>query len=115
MKLKRVLSMALCVLMLLSLLPVGALAADSFTVDGLTYSVNNDGTSVTLTDADASRSGEITVPETVTNGAKSYAVTKIGARAFYQKTKMTGVTLPESLVGVSFRSIGHLRWQNFRL
>lgn len=100
MKLKRVLSMALCVLMLVSLLPVGALAADSFTVDGLTYSVNNNGTSVTLTDADASRSGEITVPETVTNGAKSYAVTKIGARAFYQKTKITGVTLPESVTSI---------------
>lgn len=102
MKLRRSLSMALCVLMLFSLLPLSALAAEPFTVDGFTYSVNNDGDgpSVTLTGVDASLSGTLTVPETVTKGEITYTVTKIGAYAFYQNTGITGVTLPESVTSI---------------
>ncbi|MBE6969251.1 MAG: hypothetical protein E7442_03895 [Ruminococcaceae bacterium] len=99
MKRKRLLSIALCVLLLASVLPMPVQAADSFTVDGLSYSVN-DGMSVTLTGADESCSGELTVPETVTNGETTYTVTKVGADAFYQNTRITGVALPESVTSI---------------
>lgn len=104
MKLRRFLSMALCVLMLASMLPMPARAEDSFTVDGLSYSVNNDAASVTLTGVDETRSGEIAVPASVTNEEKPYAVTKIGANAFYQNTRITGVALPESVMSIGERA-----------
>ena len=93
-------------LILLALL-VASLPASaySFLVDGIAYSINDDGTSVTVI-----RGGNYTeaidIPSSVTNEGTSYSVTSIGNYAFYECTGLTSVTIPNSvtwIIGNPFR------------
>lgn len=68
--------------------------AQSFTSNGFTYLPSSDNT-VTLT-ASSVTSGDVTVPQTVENDGKTYTVTAIGERAFYN-TKVASVTLPTTV------------------
>ena len=47
-----------------------------------------------------SYSGNVIIPETVTNKGKTYRVTSIGEKAFYKCTELTNVTLPNSIVTI---------------
>ena len=58
--------------------------SQTFTFGDLNYSVNTNGTTVTLRGHvnGTSASGELTIPETVTNEDVTYIVTAIGNQAF---------------------------------
>ena len=45
-------------------------------------------------------SGECTIPETVTHGEKTYAVTEIAENAFQNNTNLTDVTIPSSIEAI---------------
>ena len=58
--------------------------AQSFAVGNLNYSVNSDGTSVTVTGHvnGTSATGGVTIPSNVSNSGISYSVTSIGKMRF---------------------------------
>ena len=87
---KRALRAALLVLMVT--VTATANAQTTFTVDKLNYTVNRNGTSVTLTGHEdgTSASGTLSIPDTVTYGGNSYAVTIIDKGAFRDCSSLTG-------------------------
>ena len=101
-QLKRAVSAVLLVL-LLSAFGMTKAFAISFTVGDLNYSVNSDGTTVTVTghvDGTAA-TGELVIPETVTYNGSTYSVTAIGNSAFYNCTGLTGdLVIPNSVTTI---------------
>ena len=95
---------ARAVLLFLLLSVVGmtnALALD-FTEGNLTYTVNEGGTSVTVTGHanGTSATGALDIPQSVTHGAYTYAVTDIQASAFSGCTGITSVTIPNTVTTI---------------
>ena len=74
-----------------------------FGCDPLTYSINPDGVSVTVTGHvdGVYASGELIIPETKTIDGVTYTVTAIGYRAFYNCNSLTGsLTIPNSVTSI---------------
>ena len=75
--------------------------------DPLTYSINADGVSVTVTghvDGTAA-TGELVIPETKTINGVTYTVTAIGNNAFDGCTGLTGsLTIPNSVTTIGYRA-----------
>lgn len=73
--------------------------AQSFTVDNLNYTVNDNGTTVTVTGHanGTSAVGALDIPESVTYGENTYSVTKIQSSAFLGCTHITSVTIPTTI------------------
>ena len=44
--------------------------------------------------------GAVTIPSTVTYNSKTYSVTSIGERAFYNCSKLASITLPEGVTSI---------------
>ena len=98
---KRALRAALLLLMVT--VTVTANAQTTFTVDKLNYTVNRDGTSVTLTGHEdgTSASGTLSIPDTVTYESNSYAVTVIDKGAFRDCSGLTGdLTIPNTVTKI---------------
>ena len=74
---------------------LASVAQESFDVDGVTY-VTTSSTTVSATGG-ASTLTSLVIPETVTNGGKTYTVTDIGSGAF-KDCPLTEVTLPSTLL-----------------
>ena len=103
--------------MLVMLCAVTAANAYDFMEGGLAYNINDDGTSVTVTyeqlstyqgwdnelNADiytpayTNLSGALSIPASVTNGGKTYSVTKIGHHAFQACLSLTSVAIPATV------------------
>ena len=75
---KKVFSIILSVIMLISVIPVGAVTASAATSGYYTYSVSNG--KATITDCRTSISGDIIIPSELGD----YSVTSIGDEAFYR-------------------------------
>lgn len=91
---KRVLLLALL------LAATSTASAYDFMVDNLAYSINSDNTTVTVVQDNQyhpTYSGDITVPDVVSNDDKDYTVVAIGEQAFLQCRNLTSITLPETL------------------
>lgn len=92
-------------------------SAYDFMEGGLAYNINDDGTSVTVTyeqlstwqgwdnelncdiftPAYTNLSGALSIPASVTNGGKTYSVTKIGNHAFQACLSLTSVAIPATV------------------
>ena len=84
-----------------------AINAQTFTIGSLNYSVNEDGTSVTVTGhVDQWQAvGTLNIPETVTYNGNTYTVTDIGYMAFYQCENLTGaLVIPNSVITIGKES-----------
>ena len=88
-------------LLLALLLPATATAYD-FEVEGIYYNIN--GNEATVTRGDTDYTGDVTIPSTVTHSGKTYPVTAIGDGAFYFCTRMTSVSIPNSVYTIGFES-----------
>ncbi len=66
-------------------------AGEPITEGNLTYTVNDDGQTVTLTDG-SSATGAITIPATIEKGGTSYPVTSVGDTAFERCWQLVSVT-----------------------
>lgn len=62
----------------------------------LSYTVNDDGTSCSITDCDTSAKGELEIPEEI----DGYKVTTIGNSAFENCGSLTSITIPESVTSI---------------
>ena len=97
---KRV-AFAVLFILLLSVAGVTNATAQSFTVGDLTYSFNDDGTSVTLTGHVDGISGQLVIPESVELYGTSYPVTAIGNYAFLECYDLTGsLVIPNSVITI---------------
>ena len=91
---------------LLAVLVPQQLAAYDFMVDGLCYNINSDGTRVEVTYQNYSQSsytdlsGDLIIPETVTNNGTTYSVTSIGWNAFRGCSGLTSITIPNSVTSI---------------
>ncbi len=78
-------------------------SAATFTVDGITYSTITtttvqvgDGTNPT----GSSSASSITIPSTVTSGSVTYNVTVIGNNAFYNRSNIQTISIPNSIASI---------------
>jgi hypothetical protein len=88
--------------LLLAVIAAIALPANAydFLVDGIAYNINEDGSSVSVTQNVQNYptySGDIVIPESVENNGQIYAVIAIGERAFDACRELTSISLPNSL------------------
>lgn len=93
-------------LALLWVLPQAHTAAQEFEVDGIWYSVLSEGGAQVIANPDNSvyTHSEVILPETVSYEGTEYAVTEIGASAFYQCADMVSVTIPKSITRVASKA-----------
>ena len=79
----------------------------TFKVSGLTYKITKTGTgrSVSLTKG-VSRAA-VSVPSKVTYKKRSYAVTSVAAKAFYNNRKLTTITIPASVKTIGTQSFAN--------
>ena len=74
-------------------------AAYSFMIDGIGYNIIGE-TEVEVTKADNKYTGEVMIPETVTQDGVTYQVTRIGNSAFYGCSELTLVGIPEGVTSI---------------
>ena len=77
--------------------------AYDFSVNGIYYTKNSDGKTVTVTYKDSnynSYTGSVVIPSTVTYSGTIYPVTSIGYKAFYNCSGLTSVTIPNSVTSI---------------
>ncbi len=114
-KMSKFFGLLLAVCMLVSAIPNVAFAAgvgETFIDGSFTYKVNTDGTTVTLTAIAAdSLSGEVVIPETVTDGSKTYTVTTLAGAfkgtdtAVATKTyNMTKLVMADTITSITVSS-----------
>ena len=106
---KRMLAFVLALLMCLTILPAGALAAKPEVIEAPGIAVANDIKHVTIGDYEYDLDGNATVtkykgtgatanvPSSVHHGSSDYNVTKIGAGAFSNNAVVTTVTIPSTV------------------
>lgn len=73
--------------------------AQDVTIDGLGYSLLSDGTAYVSTFQDATLTGAITIPSSITSDTTTYQVIALGNNCFDSCTKITSVKLP---VGIKY-------------
>ena len=93
-KIKKLLSV-----LLMSIMSVSAFAEDAI-IDGINYSLNDKTLEAKVAQKGAKYSGDIIIPETVDYDGKTYSVTSIGIRAFYDCKGLTSVTIGNSVTSI---------------
>lgn len=101
---KKLLSLALSLFIIIALFPLGAITAGAETEDGLTYTIS--GGEATVTDCDYSKSGELVIPDTL----GGCPVTRIGDKAFMYCRELTRVTIPESVTNIGKNAFDSCRY-----
>ena len=55
-------------------------------------------------------SGDVTIPESVSYGGKTYSVTSIGNSAFYECSGLTSITIPNSVTSIDYDAFWGTAW-----
>lgn len=100
-----------CGILAASMLFHGTSFAKDVTVDGLIYQLNNDGTATLYGKTITAITGDVIIPDVVTDEGKTYTVTEINGRPFKGNTNITSVQLPsglKKLVGRTFEGCTNL-------
>ena len=101
---KQTLSLNRVLITLLFLAVTTITLAYDFSVNGIYYNKNSDGTSVTVTYESINSCGckvnNVVIPSTVTYNGKTYKVTSIGSQAFHDSYILTSITIPESVTSI---------------
>ena len=75
-----------------------------FVANGIKYSINSNGISVTVIANTEKYSGDIVIPSTVTNEGKNYSVTAIGSNAFNGCSSMTSIPINEGIETIGYEA-----------
>ena len=100
---KRLVSLLLAFSMMLTFLPVGAMAADTITQGNLKYTINPDGKSVTVSGVSGSPE-KLTIDSSIEYNNTTYPVTEIEMWAFYNCRTLTEVTLPHTVDEIGYQA-----------
>lgn len=100
---KRLVSLLLAFSMMLTFLPVGAMAADTITQGNLKYTINPDGKSVTVSGTSGSPT-QLTIESSISDKDKNYTVTKIAMWAFNKCNSLTEVTIPNTVIEIDYQA-----------
>ena len=79
---------------------------DTITEGNLTYRVNDDGQTVTLTNG-SSATGSITIPDAIEKGGESYPVTRVGGNAFASCLQLVSVTFSGNIDSIGVEAFAH--------
>ena len=79
---------------------------DTITEGNLTYRVNDDGQTVTLTNG-SSATGSITIPAAVEQDGISYPVTRVGGNAFASCLQLVSVTFSGNIDSIGVEAFAH--------
>ena len=93
---------------LLSIVGINASAYD-FESGGIYYNYNegSSGSSVSVTSGSSSYTGDVTIPQSVNYGGKTYSVTSIGDRAFYNCDNLTSVDILNSVTSIGSEAFAY--------
>ena len=102
------------IVLLVALIAGGAVAsAYDFEEGGIFYTVNSNGTTLTVDrNTESPYSGNVVIPDFVSHGGTTYTVTAIGEYAFLYCTDLTSIVISDSVNTVgrwAFRSCTGLR------
>ena len=97
---KKILSVILTVLLIVSIVPAFQFSVSAATNGYYTYTVTNG--KATITDVDIIISGDVKIPKTL-GGCD---VKSIADHAFYECTRLTGVTLPDGVTDIGKAAFG---------
>ena len=75
-----------------------------FETGGITYNINDNGTSVSVIAGNTKYEGNVSIPSSVSYNGKSYDVTSIGSGAFSDCTRLTSISIPNSLMYIQYIS-----------
>lgn len=101
---KRLVSLLLAFSMMLTFLPVGAMAADTITQGNLKYTINPDGKSVTVSGRKGSPT-ELNIKSSISDDNDiSYTVTKIADMVFASCSSLTQVTIPSTVKEIGYQA-----------
>ncbi|MCR5659263.1 MAG: leucine-rich repeat protein [Bacteroidales bacterium] len=96
------------VVLLLSMAGWTNAVAQTITVDGLNYSMNDDGVSVTVIGfADGAADTVLVIPNAITQWGNSYPVTAIGNDAFNSRGNLTSVSIGNSVTSIGGWAFGY--------
>lgn len=89
-------------LLLVGLICIGNIWSSSFVVNGISYNITSSVAPYTVGVAKSASAyiGNITIPQTVVSGAKTYAVTSISDSAFYYNDNLLSVVIPSSVTTI---------------
>ncbi len=83
-----------------AIMTVTTMMAYDFQVNGIYYNITGSNT-VEVANGE-SCSGNVVIPNTVTNSGKTYSVTSIGGNAFQYCSELTRVTIPNSVTSIGY-------------
>ena len=66
-------------------------------INGIYYTLNSTTATATVTSGSTLYSGDVVIPSYVTYGGKTYTVSTIGSRAFYNCKTLSSVSIPSSV------------------
>lgn len=79
----------------------------TFKVSGLTYKITKTGTGRSVSLTKGASGAAVSVPSKVTYKKRSYAVTSVAAKAFYNNKKLTTITIPASVKTIGTQSFAN--------
>jgi len=84
-----------------------AAVGDTFTVGDLNYAIlSEDDHTVSISGYQATLSGDMEIPSSITHEGSTYSVKEIGADAFFQCGSLTSVRIPDSVTKIGYRAFG---------
>ena len=90
-------------LIILMMLPLFA-SADPVEIDGIFYNLNTDGNVAEVLGLLNTSQSSVVIPETVKYENVTYDVTSIGMHAFDKYSKLTSVTIPNSVTNIGAKA-----------
>jgi hypothetical protein len=92
---------------LFALLNISMATAQTFTENGVNYTVIPSTTNVEVVQKSPAYTGEITIPLSVIYNSVTYAVTSIGPQAFFYCTNLTSVAIPTSVISIEYSAFSN--------
>ena len=83
-----------------------AVWGEDFTIDNCKYTINADGSSVSVSQKDQNLTDPIVIPAIVSNGGKSYDVTAIDQKGF-SNTRATSISIPASVTSIGSEGLAY--------